>query len=110
MGRLQASTGLITGVPIQDTVKQLIAVEARPRDLIVSRNKDLTTQQVAVNSLLATVIAVQLSARNLGKASVFNKTTVTSSNPAALTATVTGTPPVGVHTFTPIQKAQRNNC
>jgi flagellar hook-associated protein 2 len=109
MGRLQATTGLITGLPIQDTVKQLIAIEARPRDLVVSRNKDLSAQQVAVTELTAAVIAVQLAARNLGSAAVFNKKTVTSSNPTALTATLTGKPLPGIHSFTPIRKAQAHH-
>ena len=36
MGRIASSIGIITGVPITDTVDQLIAISARPRDLIVS--------------------------------------------------------------------------
>ena len=36
MGRIQSSVGLITGIPIQDTVDQLIKLAAKPRDLLTS--------------------------------------------------------------------------
>jgi flagellar hook-associated protein 2 len=106
MGRLQATTGLITGLPIADTINQLIAIEARPRDLTVSRNKDLANQQVGVSELTAAVIAVQLAAKNLANTSIFSKQTVTSSNPAALAVTLTGNPLPGTHQFTPLRRAQ----
>ena len=46
MGRIIANVGLITGIPIQDTVDQLIKIAARPRDLLVSRTQGITNQQV----------------------------------------------------------------
>ncbi|MEQ8786770.1 MAG: flagellar filament capping protein FliD [Pirellulaceae bacterium] len=106
MGRLQSTVGLVTGLDIQGTVEQLIKIQARPRDLTVSRNKDLTNQQLAVNELTASAITLQLAARNLGGSAIFNKKTVASSNITALTASLSGDPPVGSHQFTPIRRAQ----
>lgn len=106
MGRLQASTGLVTGLDIQGTVDKLISIQARPRDLIANRNKDLQSQQVGVADLTAAVVSLQLAARNLSKTAIFSKKTVASSNPDVLTATITGDPVVGSHQFTPLRKAQ----
>ncbi len=96
----------MTGVPIEDTVNKLLAISARPRDLMVSRVAALKQQQVAVTSLTASVIAIQLAARNLGQSAVFHESAVTSSNSAVLSAAKNGTPAVGSHTFVPVQQAQ----
>ena len=34
MTRIQSSVGLITGIPIEETVNKLMAIAARPRDLL----------------------------------------------------------------------------
>jgi flagellar hook-associated protein 2 len=106
MGRIQSTVGLVTGIPIQDTVDQLLKIAARPRDLTVSRNAALKQQQIAVLDLTALVVGVELAAKNLGKAELFTKTTSTSSNTSLISAAVTGTPAVGTHQITPVQKAQ----
>ena len=65
MGRIASSIGLITGIPIEDTVNQLLAVSARPRDRLIERTEQLQAQQVAVTELTASAIAVQLAIQNL---------------------------------------------
>lgn len=106
MGRIQSSVGLITGIPIQDTVDQLIALSAKPRDLLTSRTENLKSQQVAVSELTAKVIGVQLSIQGLRNSTSFATKSVTSSNEASLSATATGTPAVGSYRFTPVRRAQ----
>jgi flagellar hook-associated protein 2 len=106
MGRIQSSIGLITGVPIQETVDQLMELASRPRELLVSRNKDFQTQQTAIAEILAKTLALQLAATRLGKASVFNKNTAISSHPDLLSAAVTGEPAAGEYLFTPVRTAQ----
>lgn len=106
MGRIQSSIGLITGVPIADTVEQLIALNARPRDLLVNRTQLLQSEQSAITELTAAVLGVQLAGRNLAKTDQFSKTTAASSNSSLLSATVTGKPAVGSFQFTPLQAAQ----
>ncbi len=106
MGRIQSSIGLITGVPIDDTVNQLIAVSARPRDLLVNRTQLLQSEQSAITELTAAVLGVQLAGKNLAKTDQFSKTTASSSNSSLLAATVTGKPAVGSFQFTPLQTAQ----
>ncbi len=63
MGRIVSSVGLVTGTNIDDTVKQLIAIQARPRDLVVNRNKTIEDQRTALTGLTAQLVAVQLTVR-----------------------------------------------
>ena len=110
MGRLQSTVGLLSGVPIQDTVEQLLSISARPRDLLVSRNNFLQAEQVAVTELTARVLGVQFSLSSLKLASTFNSTVASSSSEAHLTATTTGQPAAGTYQFTPIQQAQTHQA
>lgn len=106
MGRITSSIGLVTGVPIEDTVNQLMALNARPRDLITARNAALQQEQLATNTLLAGVVGVQLAVRNLNDSSLFEQRTVSSSNTDLLSVVQNGTPPPGNYQFTPIREAQ----
>jgi flagellar hook-associated protein 2 len=106
MGRIQSSIGLITGVPIQDTVNQLMTLAARPRELLAARNKDLQTQQTAIADLLAKTLALQLAAGRLGRTNIFRKNTATSSHPDLLSVAVTGEPTAGSYLLTPVRTAQ----
>ena len=54
MGRITSNIGLITGIPITDTVDQLIGVAGAPRDLLSSRNQGLQQQQLAIARALVT--------------------------------------------------------
>ena len=106
MGRITSNVGLITGVPIADTVEKLIAVQARARDLVIARTQTLGRQQVAVTELSALLLAFQFTTNNLGKADLFESRSVTSSQPTILSATSSGQPPLGTYQFTPLQTVQ----
>ena len=106
MSRIQSNIGLITGVPIGDTVDKLMAIAARPRDLLKTRTDTFKQEQTALTSLTAMLLAVKYVGDNLGKDELYAKREVTSSDPAALAATVTGQPPKGTYLFTPLRRAQ----
>lgn len=106
MAGIQASTGLISGVPIQDTVDQLMKVAAQPRDRLTAKNAELQSRQVAVGQLTALVIGVQLSTDQLGKETLFDQTKVQSSA-TSLAATATGTAQPGRYQFVPVRQAQQ---
>ena len=106
MGRLQSSIGLITGIPIADTVRQLLAISAQPRNRLVERTGRLRSQQVAINSLAAGVIGIQFAAARLGDSEVFHRKEATSSNESVLGGTITGDPAAGSYQFTPIRRVQ----
>ncbi len=106
MGRIQSTIGLATGLPIQETVAQLLQITARPRALLLSRNQRLKAQQVAVTQLAAKVLGVQFSVQGLKKDAVFDAKSAASSNAGLLSATITGNPPSGVFQFTPVRQVQ----
>jgi len=108
MGRIQSSVGLITGVPIQDTVDKLMALAARPRDLVIARNAQLEAEQLAVSQLTSLVLGLKLSVQQLAKEDVFAEKAVTSSDASLLSAALSegGQPAVGTYPFTPVRQAQ----
>ena len=106
MARIQSSVGLVTGLPIAETVNQLIAISARPKDLLVQRTKMLQSEQAALTELTSLVIGTQIAMKRLAGPSLFQRQQAVSSNPDVLSAEITGTPAAGTYRFTPVQKAQ----
>lgn len=108
MGRISSNVGLSSGFPIVDTVNQLIAVSARPRDQLEAQSKQITAQQNAYAQLTALVVGMQLTATRLGSTALYNQRTATSSDPSLLTARVNdgASPAIGQYSFTPVQTAQ----
>jgi len=106
MGQITPNVGLVTGIPIQQTIDQLIAVQAKPRDLLTQLSKKVKAEQVAVTSLSASLLSLQFQAINIGKAEQFSQTSTTSSNDSLLSVTSTGNPSLGSFQFTPLQTAQ----
>ncbi|HEY2415950.1 MAG TPA: flagellar filament capping protein FliD [Pirellulaceae bacterium] len=109
MGRIQASTGLATGIDIQGTVQKLMQVESIPHDDLVSRQTEVKAEQAAVTDLTATAIGVQLAVQGLKKPALFNATTINSSNPNVLTASTASSVAPGQYQFIPAQLAQASN-
>lgn len=107
MGRITSNVGLITGIPIQDTVDQLIEVSAQPRDILTSRTQGLKDEQLAVNTLATRVLSLQFELSKLKVSKPFQTRTVTSKKPEVLTATITtnGKPPLGNYSLQPVQLA-----
>ncbi len=105
MGAITSNIGLITGIPITDTVDKLLSIQARPRDALAARTEDLRQRQVALTDLSASILALQISVKSLGKSSIFQQRSATSSFPDLLSVTVTGNPAPGTRQFTPLQLA-----
>lgn len=108
MGRIQTAIGLMSGLPIADTVDKLIAVARRPRDLLATQNQVFERQQAALIELSALLASVQFAARNLAKADLYNRRTAQSSNPQAVDVRVTGSPAVGTTTVRPLRLASQH--
>lgn len=107
MGRITSNVGLITGLPITETVDQLMKVAGAPRDLLTKRTEDLQSQQLAVNTLATRLLSVQFELGKLGKESLFDAKQVTSSDETLLSAAVEtdGNPVAANYLFTPVQSA-----
>src|SRR5690606_35162949 len=101
--------GVISGIPIQETVDKLMALEARPRDTLVVRNKVLGAEQAAITDLTALVLGVQFAIRRLSSTTLFAQKTTTTSNSALLTATAAAAASVGEYQFVPARLAQTHS-
>ena len=93
MAQIQSNIGIVTGMAIGDTVKALMALSAKPRDMLAERTQTLVDEQIAVNELSAYLYAVKLISNNLGKPEVFDSREAASSNENVIAATVSGQPP-----------------
>ncbi|MDX1947985.1 MAG: flagellar filament capping protein FliD [Pirellulaceae bacterium] len=105
MGRIQSSVGLVTGIEIEDTVNQLMALAAQPRDRLSSRQKSAQATQAAISDLTALTLGVQLAARRLKTTSLFSSRSITSTS-TSLTAAANGEVAPGQYQFTPLRQAQ----
>jgi flagellar hook-associated protein 2 len=106
VGVIQAGVGLASGVNISSMVSQLMSIASEPVTLLTQQDTSLTSQETELTNLQALLTATQYDSDNLGKASVFQDQSATSSNANVLSATVTGTPASGTYQFTPLQTAQ----
>src|SRR3954452_13918998 len=107
MTRIQSSTGLITGIPIEDTVNKLIAVASQPKGNLTAATKGLQSEQLAVTQLSSLLVAFQFEAKQIGSTSLFQSREATSSDTSALSVEVAkdASPAVGNYLFTPVQTA-----
>ncbi len=71
MSRITSSVGLITGIPIEETVKKLMEVAARPRDILNSRTEGLKQQQLALDTMGSRLLSFQFSINKLKASTVF---------------------------------------
>jgi flagellar hook-associated protein 2 len=107
MSRIQSSVGLISGIPIEETVNKLMAVAARPRELVASRTKLIESERLAITKLTSLILAFEFEVNKLSTDKLFQAKTATSSNPDVLSAKVAegGNPAIGSYQFRPLQTA-----
>ena len=110
MGRIQSNVGLTTGLNIQSTVDQLLAISAQPRDRLQLRIKSFQSQQVAINELTALTIGIQLQSDRLGKAANLGSTTATSSKSDVVSVNTAGSPAAGNYSVQTLQTAQTSTA
>ena len=107
MTRISSSVGIITGIPIEETVTKLMALASRPKDLLITRNKGFESHQSALDTLGSRLLAFQFAANKLKSSAVFTTREVVSSKPDVLAAALpaSGTPAVGSFQVRPVQVA-----
>ena len=107
MSGISSNVGLITGIPITETVEQLIQVAAAPRDLLISRTQGLLSERTAITSLSSRLIGLQFDLGKLNVADPFEAKTVSSSDASILEATIAsdGKPVAGSYSFRTVQTA-----
>jgi len=100
MSGISTGTGLISGLDIQGLIDQLIAVEARPRQLVEQRKAVLQSQKTAFLDINSRVLGLESAAQKLGDASTFKAKQVSSSASSVLTASASNSAAVGSYSFT----------
>lgn len=100
MGQISSGTGLISGINTAQLIEQLIAIDARPKTLLTSRNAVLTSQTVAFQDINAKLLSLKLTAGGFTSNSIFNSTSVSTSNPTVATATSGSAATPGSYSFT----------
>jgi flagellar hook-associated protein 2 len=106
---ITSGTGLISGLDIQSLVTSLMAIEAKPKDLLTARISKNTEKQKALMTLQAQVMAVQLAAANFNKETIFQQKGVTTSNESVMTATATKYAAEGTYRFVVKQLASSHS-
>lgn len=106
MGRIQASTGLVSGIDYTSIVQQLIEIESKPMKNLSDRNDKLIEQQTALTDLTSQLLTTSYMLRNLAKASVYSRRDLHSSNDSVVKVTQNGTPVEGTYSVTSVRMAQ----
>lgn len=96
---ITTGVGLISGINTADLIDQLMAIEARPRDLVEQRVAELNVQKTAFQTVNANLLSLQLSSSSFLDDTVFGAMTASSSNTAILTATASNDAATGSYNF-----------
>jgi len=99
MGQITSGVGLVSGLPISDIIDQLIAIEARPKQIVEQRIAVLQSQQIAFQDINAKLLALKLSASGFSTNKTFDTTTALSSDEAALSAISASSATPGTYSF-----------
>lgn len=100
MGSITSGVGLVSGIDYQSMIDQLIALEAGPRDKLLTRVGTINAQKAAYLEISARITAMLARIEVLGRPTSYQTGKATSSLPDVLSASAgVGTPP-GSYTFT----------
>ena len=108
MTGIQSSTGLITGIPIQDTVDKLMAVASQPKTMLTNRNKSLQSEKLAITQLSSLLVALQFEIEAVWRDESirFDAASLRATRRRSPPSAASGkTPAVGNYLFTPVQTA-----
>src|SRR4051812_40348158 len=99
MSGISSSTGLISGINSSQIIDQLLAIEARPQQLIQRQVLALQQQQAAFLDLNSKIGALKSAAQKLRLDKIFDSTTVSSSNSDVLSGRTKAGTPAGNYSF-----------
>lgn len=99
MSGITSSIGLISGLDTGSLINQLLAIEARPKQLAQQRILQLQGQQAALLDLNSRLSSLKTAATKFRTARVFSAATATSSNTNVLTARAQPGAPLGSFSF-----------
>ncbi len=99
MPAITTGVGLISGLDYQSIVDKLMRIEARPRDMILTRIAGLDAQRTAYLDISARLTALLARVDVLTRPASFNAARAVSSNESTLTVSATAGAQPGSHTF-----------
>ncbi|NOT00681.1 MAG: flagellar filament capping protein FliD [Phycisphaerales bacterium] len=88
-GTISSGVGLLSGLPVQSIIAQLLQIEGRPLRLLQQRADGIQTQRTAFAEISARLLGLKNTVTRLDEVSFFRKSRATSSDPDVLTATAT---------------------
>jgi flagellar hook-associated protein 2 len=101
-----SSTGIGSGIDVQSIVSQLVELERRPIKSLETAATFMQTQISAYGQIQSLTSTLSDAAGALSKASLWQKSSATSSDTSAMTASTTGTPAAGSYTVVASQLAR----
>ncbi len=87
MGGVSTGVGIFSGINTAQLITQLLAIDARPKQLVQSRILTLQQQKAAYLDINSALLALKTAATKFGTAKTFQTTRAVSSNPDVLAAT-----------------------
>lgn len=108
MSAISTGTGLISGLPINDLVDSLIAVQQRPITLLQSQKTVLNGRRTGLLQISSQLLAVKNAINRLATASFFSTSTAASSNESVIAASASAGAAVGDYSFVVKSLASRH--
>ena len=99
MGQITSSVGLVSGLPTQDLINQLMVIEGKTKTKIEQNNAILQSKQAAYQAVNAKLISMRGSTGTIAKESTFHATKSSTSNESVLTVSSTSTAIPGNYSF-----------
>lgn len=99
MGSITSSTGLFSGIDTKSLIDQLLAIDARPKQLAAKRITELQRQQAAYLGMNSAILALKTASGAFSTNKTFDTNKATSSDSDTLTATAGTTASPGTYNF-----------
>ncbi len=100
MSSISSSVGLVSGLPTQQIVESLIAVQRQPITLLQGRVSSLNARRTALLQISAQLLALKNTTTRFGAPDLFRTTKAASTKESVLLASATAGAAVGSYTFT----------
>lgn len=99
MGTVYSGVGLVSGLDYESIIAQMMKIEARPRDQLLTRISTIDAQKTAYMDISARISALLARIQTLTRPATFRAATATSSLPDVLSATASAGTPPGTYQF-----------
>jgi len=99
MGRITTGVGLVSGINSKDIIDQLMALEAKPKDLLQTRVDSANQQRLAYTDIQARLSSLRVFGQSVQKTQTFAAATTSSSDENVLTGTAAAGAAIGSFQF-----------